>query len=214
MAYNVSASMRQLKHVMTTSLLKTLAAKHKTSTSKIALKYATTLTTPDGRYKVFQVPVQREGKPPLVATWGGISLKWSKSANIDETRKLAWKGMSAMPLDRLLANTREVCGSHDRVANYHVRRLQRGRGTMPVWQRIMISRQRKRSGCVRTVMWKSTRTTTARPTCQKTAYNPVNIDGCRMKGTTFHVRYDREAGGKGPNGPSPPAHPTQDPCAF
>lgn len=55
---------------METSLLKTLAFKHKSSINKMLAKYKTTTTSTNGRtVPCLQVVVPREDKPPLVATW-------------------------------------------------------------------------------------------------------------------------------------------------
>ena len=61
--------------VMETSLLKTLACKHRSSMKKQKKKYRTTTTSTSGKeVPCLQVVVPRPGKKPLVATWGGISL--------------------------------------------------------------------------------------------------------------------------------------------
>lgn len=59
--------------VMETSLLKTLACKHRSSMKKQKKKYRTTTTSTSGKeVPCLQVVVPRPGKKPLVATWGGI----------------------------------------------------------------------------------------------------------------------------------------------
>jgi group II intron reverse transcriptase/maturase len=62
----------RLHWVMLTSLLKTLAGKHHTTTSKIARKYKTTVETEYGRLACLQVVVPRGDQKPLVAQFGGI----------------------------------------------------------------------------------------------------------------------------------------------
>lgn len=69
LAYNLH-SLDQLKWVMEQSLVKTLASKHKTSVRKIYKQYQTEVETDERKYKVLQGSVPREGKKPLVATWG------------------------------------------------------------------------------------------------------------------------------------------------
>ena len=71
MAYNLY-TLRKLKWVMEQSLTKTLASKYKISVSKVYKKYKAELDVEGKKYKGLQVTVPREGKKPLVATWGGI----------------------------------------------------------------------------------------------------------------------------------------------
>ena len=74
LAHNVSWFTR-LHWVMQTSLLKTLASKHKTTVMKLARKYRATTTTLEGKtLKCLDVRVERTGKFPLIARFGGISL--------------------------------------------------------------------------------------------------------------------------------------------
>jgi len=72
LAQNVSR-LGKLRWVMETSLLKTLAGKHRSSVPKMARRYKTTIETSEGRRTCFRVTVLRgEGKKPLVAQFGGI----------------------------------------------------------------------------------------------------------------------------------------------
>ena len=57
-----------------TSMLKTLAAKHKSSVSKMAARYKAKVMTGDGLRTCFEARKRREGKPDLVARFGGIPL--------------------------------------------------------------------------------------------------------------------------------------------
>lgn len=75
----------KLYWVMETSLLKTLACKHRSSMKKQKKKYRTTTTSTSGKeVPCLQVVVPRPGKKPLVATWGGISLAHKRKAIIEE----------------------------------------------------------------------------------------------------------------------------------
>jgi group II intron reverse transcriptase/maturase len=65
----------RLRWVMECSLVKTLAHKHRISVTKVFNRYKTTVQTNEGTRKVLQIKMEREGKKPLVAQWGGISLK-------------------------------------------------------------------------------------------------------------------------------------------
>src|SRR5207237_9809781 len=65
----------KLYWVAETSLLKTLAGKHKSSVAAMARKYKTTTETAHGLRKGFKVVVQRGGdKKPLIAQFGGLPL--------------------------------------------------------------------------------------------------------------------------------------------
>ena len=55
-----------------TSMLKTLAAKHKSTVTKMAARYKAKVITGDGPRTCFEARRKREGKPDLVARFGGI----------------------------------------------------------------------------------------------------------------------------------------------
>jgi hypothetical protein len=57
---------------MQTSLLTTLASKHRSTVTKIAAKHKATITTPLGLRTCYEAIVERAGRPPLVARFGGI----------------------------------------------------------------------------------------------------------------------------------------------
>ncbi len=63
-----------MRWVMQTSLLKTLACKYRSSVSKMAARYKTTIDTPHGPRTCLQATVERTGRKPLTATFGGIPL--------------------------------------------------------------------------------------------------------------------------------------------
>jgi hypothetical protein len=64
----------RLKYVMERSLTKTLARKFRISVPAVYRRYRAVLDTGHGPRRGLQVTVDRDGKPPLVAQWGGISL--------------------------------------------------------------------------------------------------------------------------------------------
>jgi hypothetical protein len=70
----------RLHWVMLTSMLKTLAAKHRTTVTKMARTYKAVIATPHGPRTCFQASVQRAGRKPLVARFGGIPLQRQKTA--------------------------------------------------------------------------------------------------------------------------------------
>ena len=132
---------------METSLLKTLAFKHKSSINKMLAKYKTTTTSTNGRtVPCLQVVVPREDKPPLVATWGGISLSYKKKAVIEDAPYQVYGGRTEL-IKRLLANKCELCGSEENIEVHHIRKLadlNKHNGKLfPKWKEIMSARRRK-----------------------------------------------------------------------
>ena len=57
----------RVRWAMETSMLKTLAAKHRSTVTKTARKYRAKVETPHGLRTCFQTSVAREGRNPLVA---------------------------------------------------------------------------------------------------------------------------------------------------
>ncbi len=138
----------KLKWVAETSLLKTLAGKHKSSVAAMARKYKATTETEYGSRKCLRVGVQREqGKRPLVAQFGGIPLKRKQDAVlVDHTPQFLMVNRSEL-LQRVLAEQCELCGSHERVEVHDIRKLadleKPGRKEKPVWVKQMAARRRK-----------------------------------------------------------------------
>jgi hypothetical protein len=147
-AYNLH-TFQQLKRVMEQSLAKTLAAKHKTSVRTIYKKYQKEREVKEKKYKVLQVTVPREGKKPLLATWGAIPLTWDIEAPIEDQPQLIWNSHSELE-KRLLAQACEVCGASrttEQIEVHHIRALKDlkkydGR-EKPLWVKIMAARRRK-----------------------------------------------------------------------
>lgn len=146
MAQNLH-KMNKLHWVMQTSLLKTLAAKHKSSVKAMAKKYACTIQTERGELKGLRLTVQREGKKPLVAEFGGIHLITnSRPSKITDGETRIWtKGTELVT--RLLANQCELCGSEEEVEVHHVRKLadlkRSGRKEKSLWVQRMAALRRK-----------------------------------------------------------------------
>ena len=74
--------LNRLNGVMRTSLLRTLACKYHSTGRKMAAKYKAKIETPHGLRTCLQVTVEREGRKPLVARFGGIPLKRQEKAVI------------------------------------------------------------------------------------------------------------------------------------
>jgi hypothetical protein len=84
-----------LHWVMETSMLKTLAGKHRSTVTKMASKYKTVIGTPDGPRTCFQVVVARDrGRKPLVARFGGIPLRRQRTAVLTDQSR-SWPAPNA-----------------------------------------------------------------------------------------------------------------------
>ena len=138
--------LNELRWVMETSLLMTLAKKRQTSVNQLAKQYETTIQTPHGPRKCLEMQVK--GKQPRIARFGGVPLKRRKGAAIDrQPQKHGIKHRQPELIERLLANQCEYCGSMGRVEVHHVRKLadidRGGRGPKPGWMQEMVAHQRK-----------------------------------------------------------------------
>jgi hypothetical protein len=132
---------------MRTSLLKPLAHKHRSSVAKRGRRLAAKVATPEGPRTCLEVRVPREGREPLIGRFGGIRLRTTLTATMDD-RLLARKSLGATELlQRLGAGACEACGSSENVEVHHVRKradLNRpGRKPKPDGVRLMASRRRK-----------------------------------------------------------------------
>jgi group II intron reverse transcriptase/maturase len=107
-----------------TSMLKTLAAKHQSSVTKMAAKHRAKIETPHGPHRCFEARVERPGKQPLVARFGGIPLVRDKRAVlIDRTPPHQVTYPRKELVRRLLARRCELCGDPGQVAVHQVRNL-------------------------------------------------------------------------------------------
>ena len=146
MAHNLG-KLGYLRWMMETSLLKTLASKNKTSVMSEVKRLKSTTKTPNGPRKNLRLRIPREGKKPLVATFGGISLKRLKNPVIQDQVLTPYPRRRSEIVEKLLYDTCEVCESKENVQMHHVRSLKdlnkKGKREMPLWMKLMISRKRK-----------------------------------------------------------------------
>jgi group II intron reverse transcriptase/maturase len=145
LAHNIS-TLSKLKWIMDHSLTMTLAAKLKTYASKVRKKYNTTLIVEGRSYKGMQITIEREGKKPLVAQWGGIPLIRRERAILYDNPQTQWGGHTEL-VKRMLAQTCEQCGSKEQVEVHHIRAMKdlnkyTGR-EKPEWVKKMALRNRK-----------------------------------------------------------------------
>ncbi|MDQ5841029.1 MAG: reverse transcriptase domain-containing protein [Chloroflexota bacterium] len=129
-----------------TSMLKTLAAKHKSSVVKMAAKHRAKIATPFGLRQCFEARVERDGKPALVARFGGIPLTRNKDAVLTDRVRVQVPYPRKELVIRLRARRCELCGDVGPVLVHQVRRLaslgQPGPG-QPAWAALMASKRRK-----------------------------------------------------------------------
>ena len=138
--------LQRLRWVMEGSLLKTLAAKHKSSVAKMAAKYKTQIIVQGKPRRCFAVEVARKGKPPLRAHFGGIPLQRQRETILDDNPWLPQPNYTELE-QRVRANSCEVCGSDHKVEVHHIRKLadlksKRGK-PISAWKQYMVARQRK-----------------------------------------------------------------------
>jgi hypothetical protein len=132
---------------METSMLKTLACKHRSSVSKMAARYKAKILTPHGPRTCFEARIERGGSSPLVARFGGVPLKRQKRAALLDRSSPAPVYPTKELIKRLQADRCELCQKADTdVEVHHVRQLtdlERAGDPPPEWARIMTSKRRK-----------------------------------------------------------------------
>ncbi len=129
-----------------TSMLKTLAAKHKSSVAKMAARYKAKVITGHGPRTGFEARRHRQGKKDLVARFGGIPLKQDRRAVIHDPAP-ARNGYPRKELiHRLRKRACEPCEHGTTVAVHQVAALsQPGRPGpgQPAWAALMTQMRRK-----------------------------------------------------------------------
>jgi hypothetical protein len=139
--------LHRLEWVMKTSMLKTLAGKHRSTVSKTAAKHKTTIETPHGRRTCFEARIHREGRQPLVARFGGIPLKRQKTAVLTDRRPPRVSYPHKELTRRLLTDTCEICGQTDDTQVHHVRKLadlaRPAEHHQALWAQLMARKRRK-----------------------------------------------------------------------
>jgi hypothetical protein len=140
----------RLRWVMNNSLLKTLAAKHKSTVAKMARRFSGRCISKNGVMKCLSIITERQGRKPLYAQFGGISLTFEsfKSVQIEDTFLDLDRHVPRNELiNRLQADVCELCGSRDNVQVHHIRKLSDlkvgGRKEKPLWVRTMAAMRRK-----------------------------------------------------------------------
>jgi len=138
--------LHRLRRAAELSMLKTLAAKHRSTVAKTARKYRAVIATPHGPRTCFEAQLERPGRKPLAARFGGIPLKRQAKAVLTD-RQPAPPARPKEVITRLLRGECEWCHTRTQVETHQVRKLadlasQPGR-EQPAWAALMTRMRRK-----------------------------------------------------------------------
>jgi hypothetical protein len=133
---------------MVTSMLKTLAGKHRSSVTKMADKYQAVIDTPHGSRVCFQASAERAGRPPLVVRFGGIPLRRQKKLVLHDRRPVPATGRRKGNelLMRLGKGRCELCEQRSEVRVHQVSKLAdltKPGSPQPPWVQLMARMRRK-----------------------------------------------------------------------
>jgi group II intron reverse transcriptase/maturase len=129
-----------------TSMLKTLAAKYQSTVSKMAAKYQAKTETPYGLRTCFEARIHRDGKPDLIARFGGIPLIRKKNAVLCDYTPTPIPAPRKELIHRLLKRRCELCGEPGKVLVHQVRKLAslgNAGPSQPAWAALMARMRRK-----------------------------------------------------------------------
>jgi len=129
-----------------TSMLKTLAAKHRSAVTTMAARHKAKIETSDGMRTCFEARKRRAGKPELVARFGGISLRRDRRAVIRDPAPAPAVIARKELIHRLRKRRCELCEHGTTVAVHQVAGLvslgRPGPG-QPAWAALMANKRRK-----------------------------------------------------------------------
>jgi hypothetical protein len=143
LAQNASA-LGTLEWHAVTSMLKTLAAKHRSTVTTMAARHAARITTADGPRRCFEARRRRAGKEDLVARFGGIPLRQDRRAVVRDPAPVPAPRKEL--LSRLRTRTCELCETGAAVAVHQVtglKALGRPGPGQPAWAALMAKMRRK-----------------------------------------------------------------------
>ena len=131
---------------MLTSLLKTLACKHRSTVRKTAARYWAQVKIRHGPRTCYQASVERTGRTPLTATFGGIPLRHNQDAVLPDRAPTPITTRHKELIGRLRAGRCELCKNTGPVQVHQVAKLAQlhtpGR-SQPAWAELMMKRRRK-----------------------------------------------------------------------
>jgi AI2M/AI1M-like, HNH endonuclease len=127
-------------------MLKTLAAKHRSTVTRMAVRYRAKVMTGDGPRLCYEARVIREGKRDRVARFGGIALRHNRRAVVTDPGPVLVRLPRRELLQRLQRRYCELCDKGATVAVHQVASL-RQLGTpgpgQPAWAVSMAKMRRK-----------------------------------------------------------------------
>jgi group II intron reverse transcriptase/maturase len=138
--------LRTLRWHAETSMLKTLAAKHRSTVSKMANRYKAKAITGDGPRICFEARRKRRGKPDSVARFGGINLRQDRRAVITDPAPPRVRVPRKELLARLHKRECELCETGTTVAVHQVtglKELGKTGDSQPAWAALMARMRRK-----------------------------------------------------------------------
>ena len=132
---------------MQLSMLRTLARKYRSTTTRMAARYQAVTETSHGPRRCFEAVMGRDnGRKPLVARFGGIPLKQQKRAVIADRVTSLVVARNKELIKRLLSGRCEVCKQKGEIRVRQIRKLadrNRSKAIKPEWVDIMVKRRRK-----------------------------------------------------------------------
>jgi hypothetical protein len=138
--------LNRVQWTMECSLLKTLACKYGSSVSKMAARYKTTIDTPYGKRTCLRATVERTGRNPLTANFGGIPLKRQRKAVLVDRKPTPGIIRRTELIERLRAGRCEMCQHTGEVVVHHVGKLAhlgKPGQPRPQWAELMAQKRRK-----------------------------------------------------------------------
>jgi hypothetical protein len=145
LAHNVS-KLNALRWNAETSMLKTLAAKHRSTVTKMAARHKAKIQTSDGPRTCFEATRKREGRKDLVARFGGMPLKRDKRAVLQDPAPAPAAYPRKELIQRLRKRECELCEHGTTVAVHQIAALAHlgkpGPG-QPAWAALMARMRRK-----------------------------------------------------------------------
>jgi hypothetical protein len=127
-------------------MLKTLAAKHKSSVAKMAARHKAKAITGHGPRTCFEARLTREGKKDLVARFGEIPLRQDRRAVIHDPAPARTSYPRKELIHRLRKRWCELCEHGTTVAVHQVaalKHLGRPGPGQPTWAALMAKMRRK-----------------------------------------------------------------------
>jgi len=129
-----------------TSMLKTLAAKHRCTVTQAASCYKAKAATASGQLICFEARLRREGKDDLVARFGGISLRQNRRAVITDPAPVPFRAPRKELITRLRMRLCELCEHGTTVDVHQIAKLAdlgRKGPDQPAWAALMVKMRRK-----------------------------------------------------------------------